>query len=87
MQARFSFLDGSNGFLHRLQVTAVPFVGSPDSLKFLAFDAAALQYLVYLLVVESHNHAATHEDAYFCIKQLVCNACGLGVLTDALVCS
>ena len=86
MQARFSFLDGCNGFLHRLQVTAVPFVGSADSLKFLALDTAALQHLMHLLVVESHNHAATHEDADFRIEQLVCNACGLRVLADALVC-
>ena len=40
---------------------------------------------MHLLVVEGHNHAATHKDADFCIEQLIGYACSLRILADALM--
>ena len=87
MQTRLTAFHSSNGFLHRFQVAAVPFVGTCNTLKLFALDAATFQHLMHLFVIEGHNHAAAHKDANLGIEQLIGNACRFGVLANTLVSS
>ena len=79
------FLYRMDGFLHGLEVAAIPLVCALHTLECLLLHPRALQHIVYLLVVEGKYHAASHEDGDFGVKQLIGYACCLGVLLNALV--